>query len=134
MISLDIKRSTICETSIKNGKTQQQQQQQGTNNHCGPVLLLCFYPILQTKTVAPCVVLPPPLLKQPICNPFSLFLLISTNKDCGPVCCSDPPPSNNPSTNKDCGPLCCSDPPPLQQHFYKNNSQDDVEENQPHTR
>ena len=25
----------------------------GTNNHCGPVLLLCFYLILQTKTVAP---------------------------------------------------------------------------------
>ena len=70
---------------------QQQQQQQGTNNHCGPVLFLCFYLILQTKTVAPCVVLPPPL-EQPICNAFSLFLPISTNKDSGPVCCSDPPP------------------------------------------
>ena len=90
---------------------QQQQQQQGTNNHWDPVLLLCFYLILQTKTVAPCVVLPPPL-QQPICNPWSLFLLNCTNNGWGPVCCSDPPPSNNPSTNKDWGPLCCSDPPP----------------------
>ena len=89
--------------------------------------------------------------------PSSLFLLYSTDKDCGPLCCFAPPlattnlqslffvssylykqrlgprllfwppPSNNPPTNKDWGPLCCSDPPPLQQPFYKNNSQDDVE-------
>ena len=44
---------------------QQPQQQQGTNNHWGPVLLLCFYLILQTKTGAPCVVLTPRRLEQP---------------------------------------------------------------------
>ena len=51
-------------TMQRQRQRQQQQQQQGTKNHCGPVLLLCFYPILQTKTVAPSVVLTPPL-QQP---------------------------------------------------------------------
>ena len=74
----------------------------------------------------PRVLFCPPPLEQPICNPFSLFLLISTNKGCGPVCCFDPPPPTTLLQTKTVAP-CVVLTPPLQQHFYKNNSQDDVE-------
>ena len=85
------------------------------------------------QRLGPRVLFCPPPLQQPICKTVSLFLLVSTNKDWGPVCCSDPPPpSNNHSTNKDWGPVCCSDPPPSNNPLTRwcwidDHSHDDVE-------
>ena len=45
-------------------------------------------------------------------RPFSLFLPYSTNKDCGPVSCSDPPPLQQPFCKQRLWPLVLFWPPP----------------------
>ena len=92
---------------------QQQQQQEGTNNHCGPVLLFCFYPIVQTKTVAPCVVLPPPPWNNQSAIPFLCFFLFLQTKTVTPSVVLTPPPPTTLLQTKTVAPCVVLTPPPF---------------------